>query len=93
EESDCPEIPKPEERLKILLGERPDPKPDAEIRKDFRPPFWAFTFRNLLMTQMLEPDWSKVVDRRRMRRRCGQSERLLQVGTNQTDREETGATG
>ena len=47
EESDCPEIPKPEERLKILLGERPDPKPDAEIRKDFRPPFWAFTFRNL----------------------------------------------
>jgi hypothetical protein len=45
------------------------------------------------MTQMLEPDWSKVLDRRRMRRRCGQSERSLRVGTNQTDREETGATG
>jgi hypothetical protein len=29
----------------------------------------------------------------RMRRRCGQSERLLRVGTNQTDRKETEATG
>jgi hypothetical protein len=45
---DLPEIPKREERLKILLRERPDPKPGREeIRKDFRPRFWASALRNL----------------------------------------------
>jgi len=91
---DLPKIPKREERLKILLRERPDPKPDA---KRSGKPFVLLSglprFGTSLMMQMLEAGRSKVVDRRRMCRRCGQSERLLRVGTNQTDRKKTGATG
>ena len=89
---DLPEIPKREERLAILLKERPDPKPRGrnKVRQDVRPCLRPAALGHIAHDAVARGRRHAADDRWRTRCGCRQPARLLRMGSDQADREKTG---